>query len=260
MTKSNYHTHTSRCHHAEGSDEDYVLSAIRGGYRTLGFSDHGPWHYASGFVSPTRMLPEELEEYTGSLRRLREKYAGRIDIKIGLECEYYPSMLPQLKEDVEKYGIEYLVFGNHHYHSDETSRYFGMFSTTEKMVRLYEESAIEGMETGLYACLAHPDVFMGSYRCFDRLCEEVTRNICRTANRLHLPLEYNLGCAAYCEATGEQLFPHPDFWQVVAEEGSTAIIGVDAHLPECLEISRYFDKAVQTLDALGIPRLESLDF
>ena len=43
--KTNYHTHTTRCMHATGSDEDYVLSAIKGGYQELGFSDHTPWKY-----------------------------------------------------------------------------------------------------------------------------------------------------------------------------------------------------------------------
>ena len=33
--KTNYHTHTTRCMHATGDDEDYVLSAIKGGYRIL---------------------------------------------------------------------------------------------------------------------------------------------------------------------------------------------------------------------------------
>ena len=29
--KTNYHTHTTRCMHATGDDEDYVLSAIAAG-------------------------------------------------------------------------------------------------------------------------------------------------------------------------------------------------------------------------------------
>ena len=45
--KTNYHTHTTRCMHATGSDEDYVLSAIKGGY----------------YVADMRMLPEELPGY-----------------------------------------------------------------------------------------------------------------------------------------------------------------------------------------------------
>ena len=40
--KTNYHTHTTRCMHAVGSDEEYVLSAIKGGFQILGFSDHTP--------------------------------------------------------------------------------------------------------------------------------------------------------------------------------------------------------------------------
>ena len=36
--KTNYHTHTTRCMHATGDDEDYVLSAIKGGYRGFTFS------------------------------------------------------------------------------------------------------------------------------------------------------------------------------------------------------------------------------
>ena len=58
--KTNYHTHTNRCMHATGSDEDYVLSAIKGGYQELGFSDHTPWKYHTDYVADMRMLPEEL--------------------------------------------------------------------------------------------------------------------------------------------------------------------------------------------------------
>ena len=30
--KYNYHTHTSRCFHARGTDEEYVLAAIEAGF------------------------------------------------------------------------------------------------------------------------------------------------------------------------------------------------------------------------------------
>lgn len=38
----NYHTHTTRCMHAIGSEEEYILAAISAGYTELGFSDHTP--------------------------------------------------------------------------------------------------------------------------------------------------------------------------------------------------------------------------
>ena len=56
----NYHTHTPRCHHAEGSEREYVAAAIEAGFTTLGFSDHAPYLFPSGYVSSIRMLPEEL--------------------------------------------------------------------------------------------------------------------------------------------------------------------------------------------------------
>lgn len=45
MNKNNYHTHTTRCYHASGKDEEYVKAAIKAGIKELGFSDHTPWHY-----------------------------------------------------------------------------------------------------------------------------------------------------------------------------------------------------------------------
>ena len=38
MIKTNWHTHTKRCGHAIGEDEDYVKVAIEGGLKTLGLS------------------------------------------------------------------------------------------------------------------------------------------------------------------------------------------------------------------------------
>ena len=35
--KANYHTHTSRCGHASGRDEQYVLSAAACGFESVGF-------------------------------------------------------------------------------------------------------------------------------------------------------------------------------------------------------------------------------
>ena len=40
MIRNNYHTHTFRCGHAIGNDEEYVIEAIGMGLHTLGFSDH----------------------------------------------------------------------------------------------------------------------------------------------------------------------------------------------------------------------------
>ena len=117
---TNYHTHTTRCGHAEGTEEEYILTALRCGYKVLGFSDHTPWAYATpGFVSHIRMLPAQLDDYVLTLRSLREKYADRLHLHIGLEAEYFPAYLGWLKEETERLGIEYLILGCHYDTTDE---------------------------------------------------------------------------------------------------------------------------------------------
>ena len=110
----NYHTHTSRCKHASGTDEEYVLTAIEQGYAALGFTDHTPWPYANGYVSRIRMDVEQLGDYVASIRALKEKYRGRIELFIGLECEPFPQYYGWLREMKEKYQLDYLILGNSH--------------------------------------------------------------------------------------------------------------------------------------------------
>ena len=77
---ANYHTHTARCHHATGEDKAYVEAAIQNGFQVLGFSDHCPWIFSDGYVSPIRMTPDELDGYVTSLTALKKEYAADITI------------------------------------------------------------------------------------------------------------------------------------------------------------------------------------
>ena len=79
---TNYHTHTTRCLHATGSDEEFVLSAIKGGYQELGFSDHTPWKYHTDYVSDIRMTPEQRMEMG---KKGREKMQKEFSMDIVLK-------------------------------------------------------------------------------------------------------------------------------------------------------------------------------
>jgi len=259
--KTNYHTHTTRCHHAQGSDEDYVLSAIKGGYEELGFSDHTPWKYRSDFVSPIRMTTDELPDYVKSVHSLADKYKSQINIRLGLECEYFPDYIYWLRNMLKEYSIEYAIFGNHYYNSDEKFRYFATHCDSRDMLDLYEESSVEGIESGLFAYMAHPDLFMNSYPEFDHHCTMISRHICRAALRQNLPLEYNLSVRARNDASGQPSYvPSPDFWRIATNEGCTAIIGIDAHSNYDLEKAQYYSQAAKELKGLGIKTIDKLDF
>ncbi len=258
--KANYHTHTARCHHAIGKDEDYVKSAIAAGFDELGFSDHTPWRYHSDFVSHMRMRLEKFQDYKQSVLALKEKYRDQISIKLGLEVEYFPQYMGWLREFLRQEQVDYIIFGNHYYLSDEKRVYFGTACVDERYLELYCEQCIEGMESGLYSYLCHPELFMRGYPRFDERCEKIAYRICEAAKRLNIPLEYNLAGAAYNEINHVHEYPHPRFWEIAREVGNTAIIGSDAHHYEDLRNPYYWDKAQHYLDeVLQIKRIECLE-
>ncbi len=258
--KANYHTHTQRCKHACGSDEDYVLSAIKAGYEELGFSDHTPWKYASDYQPTMRMALSEFAGYKQSILALKEKYKDQISIKLGVEAEYFEAYMPWLKEFVKEQELDYVLFGNHFYQSDETRYYYGRDIQDMEGMERYVNDAIKGMETGLYAYLAHPDLFMRSLREWNEVAEYGARTICAKAKELDMILEYNIAGKMVSERLGREQYPHHRFWEIAAETGCKAIVGMDAHDNKDLEKNEYYDNARAYLKGLGLTVVDTIDF
>lgn len=256
---ANYHTHTARCHHAVGTEEEYIRTALRCGYQVLGFSDHTPWRYADpDFVSRIRMLPQQLPEYVSTLQALREKYADKIHLHIGLEVEYFPAYVDALAEESERLGVEYWVFGCHYDKTDETGIHFGR-SRTDADLGHYIEHVEAGLETGRYLYMAHPDIFLNRWPEFDSSAERACRAVCEAAVRHDTPLEYNLaGLESHGHADGSLGYTNDLFWQVAADYPVKAIVGCDAHAPEELDLVPLLGEKQAYLRGLGIPVLDSL--
>lgn len=248
----NYHTHTSRCRHATGTDEEYVLSAIEAGFEEIGFSDHTPWPFESGYVSPMRMRESELENYVNSVSLLREKYKDKIKIRLGLECEYFKEYIPWLCAMSEKYGIEYFLLGHHFSPNEEHGIYNGRIKTHAE-IEQYKNEVLEAIESGLFFYVAHPDIFMRTYGDFDDYCEKASREIIQKAIETGTPLEYNLLGLTHCKEDGmKEGYPHSQFWRIAGEMGASAVIGIDAHDPKAYLETEKFERAKKTLASLGL--------
>ena len=226
--KVNLHTHTARCGHATGTEEEYVLAAIENGYEKLGFSDHTPFPYEGGYVNRTKMLPEQLPGYIETVLSLKEKYKDSIEILLGLECESVPRFFSYLQE-ISK-DMDYLILGSHGDWSIGHT-YSGRYTKPWQLNR-YLADVVEGMESGLFLYVAHPDLMLGQYPEFDETAEFVSRQLCREANRLNIPLEYNLYGNLKPRPEGTLGYPYPPFWEIAAEENVQAVIGLDAHSAE----------------------------
>lgn len=237
--KRNFHTHTSRCHHAYGKDEEYVISAIENGYEVLGFSDHCSWYYPTGFENPrVRMKASEFDEYKKSILNLKEKYKDKIEIRLGLETEYFPEYMDWLLDFCIEKEIDYMVFGNHYYRSDEIGIYYGFCD--RMYVQHYFDDCIAGMESGMYAYLAHPELIMRNpFLHWDKEVEQGFERVCQKAKELDMPLEYNVLGLQENLRQGVEMYPNSKFWQIASKYQNKAIIGMDAHDPMDLSEDLY---------------------
>lgn len=257
--KYNYHTHTRRCFHARGTDEDYVLSAIDAGYEEIGFSDHTAWKFDSDFISNMRMHESQLKDYCDSVKNLRDKYRDKISIKLGLECEYFRKYIPWLKEAIEENEIDYIILG-HHFSKDEKYGIYNGFISDPESIYNYRDDVVEAMETGLFSYLAHPDLFMRGYSTFDRHCIKVSEDIINTAIKTGTPLEYNLLGLKHGINDGKPGYPHPGFWKIAAELKPETIIGIDAHDPSDYLEEDHIKHGYDTLKTLGLTPVSTIKF
>lgn len=257
--KYNYHTHTSRCFHAKGTDEDYVLAAIEAGFDEIGFADHTAWEFDSDFVSNMRMPESQLKDYCDSIKSLREKYKDKISIKLGLECEYFPKYIPWLRDAIKEHGIDYVILGHHFATDEQGGAYNGFIDTPEDIYR-YRDDVVEAMETGLFSYVAHPDLFMRGYNGFDEHCKKVSQDIINTAVKTGTPLEYNLLGLKHGIADGKPGYPDPDFWAIASELKPKTIVGIDAHDPSHYLEAEHIRRGYETLEKLGLPPVDTIKF
>lgn len=224
---ANYHTHTWHCGHAEGTPREYVESAIAEGVQVLGFTDHAPYAYPNGFISNHRMTQDKVEDYFYTLTDLKKEYADQIQIHIGVEAEYYPELFEQLLVLLRQYPCEYMLLGQHYIGNE----YDDPIMDSDVFLRSYVDQILEGLSTGLYTYLAHPDYAKCRGDDATVYRYEMER-LCRKAKEMGIPLEINLN-----GMRGRQHYPSKAFWQIVGEIGNDVVIGTDHHYPEGIHLA-----------------------
>ncbi len=256
MIKTNWHTHTARCGHAVGTDEEYVISAIQGGLKTLGFSDHAP--YLEPYPSE-RMDYEQLDEYMSSVLSLKEKYKDQIDIYLGMEVEYYPDQWNELSMYRKK--MDYCILGQHNISYNGYSSYN---VKDPKHLSEYVDQLSEACRHGLCDYIAHPDVILYSYPVLDCSVKEAAERIAEISLQYNMPLELNTGSGVHHGmhryADGLRFaYPTRPFFEVFAEKKCPVVIGLDVHDPGLFLTDTDLKRALSVVEGLDINWLENFD-
>ena len=248
---ANYHTHTHRCNHAIGREEDYVQEALKAGIQILGWADHTPYLFPDGYYSHFRMRPIQLPGYIKTIQELQERYAGQIEMPIGLETEYYPKHFGRLLEFLREHPIDYLILGQHFIGNEYDAPYSGLVTEDKAVVRQYCSQSMEAMNTGVFTYFAHPDLihYAGDWKFY----QEAVRPMCAEAKSCGMPLEINL-----LGIREGRHYPNRYFWEVAAEEGCQVVLGCDAHTPQSMNAPEAEREALRLARELGMTVLDTV--
>ncbi len=256
---NNYHTHTWRCKHADGTVTDYAEAAKAAHVQILGISDHTPlpdnrWLFI-------RMEYNEIDAYIQEIEEARENVSD-ITLLQGLECDWASEYKNYYQEELlGKRDFDYLIGAVHWfpYHGDWL--YTGDIEHASHL-KAFSSHIIKAMESGLFSFIAHPDSFGIGYKPWDENTESCSRDIIAAAKELHISLEingYGLRKPDVVTPTGKRKqYPLLPFWEIAGGEGISAVCNSDAHTPgdaaASLEEARTLAKkySVQILDELPL--------
>ena len=191
-------------------------------------------------------------EYVYAIRELGKEYASDIKLYVGFEAEYIPEFFKEQKAMFDRLGCDYMIMGQHFMKSEQTGPYTGTPTDDESRIREYVDIVIEGMKTGMYSYLAHPDLI--NYQGLDSVYEWEMTRMCKALKELDIPLEINmLGISA-----GKH-YPTDRFWCIPHDIGNKVILGLDAHTVDNICDVESYEKAldiVRKYDLNLIDRIE----
>lgn len=257
---ADYHVHTPYCGHARGAIIEYVQTALRLGFREIGFADHLGRYYLSG--SQRRryfdwgMDERNLARYYTELLELREVFGESIRIRIGLEVDYVEGTEDLLEPIVRSYPFDYLLcsihcipqFGWKHLAS------YGKTADTSIIYKEYFRVARSALRCGLFNALAHPDFIwryvgwpaVDAHMPFVEMAETA-----RTAAQSSCCIEINANGYLWSQANElDRGDPFDALIDTCREHQVSLSLGSDAHEPAM--VGKLFPEIVGLLKKKGI--------
>ena len=242
------HMHTPLCRHATGEPEAYAQVAHRRGLAGIVMTCHNPM--PDGFAAGVRMAPEEFGEYVGIVDRARQAWQGRVDVRLGLECDFMPGFESWLARQIDSADLQYVLGSVHPF----TFEYESAFDTDDPVAfqRTYFEQLALAAETGLFDCLSHPDLVKNANPDawkIDRILDSIRACLDRVA-RTGLAMELNT--SGWYKSLPEAN-PAPAILREMRRRDIPVVIGSDAHSPD--RVGDLFEKAMALLEEAGYSQI-----
>ena len=243
------HMHTPLCKHARGAPSAYAAQAERVGLRGITFTCHNPM--PENWDAGVRMTLAQLPQYVDMIGAARAEYAGRVDVRLGLESDYFPGTEGWVADVHSQADFSYIL-GSVHALTKEFKARYQNGRTRLEYERSYFESLADAAETGLYDCLSHPDIVKiahpKQYDVADHL--DTIRPILDRIARTGVAMELN---TSGLNKPYPEMNPGAVMLSEMAQRGIPVVIGSDSHDPH--RVGADFDKALANLQNAGYERV-----
>ena len=260
MIQADMHMHTWFSTDSEACPRDMADEAVRKGLKTICFTDH--------FDKDDLEWGEEgifdVDAYFVEMQKLQEEYAGKLNIRIGIELGLRTYLKDYYEELTKKYPFDFVIGSVHNVpykkdaegnilYTDPAAEKLFTDRTDKEAYRLMMETTLENVRTSdCFQTLGHLDYVVRygksrekeySYTDYADIIDEILKLLIEKEKGLEVNsagLKYGLPFA----------HPHPDVLKHYRELGGEIItIGADAHKPE--HIAYHFAKAEEILKSCG---------
>lgn len=260
MIQADMHMHTWFSTDSEACPRDMADEAVRKGLKTICFTDH--------FDKDDLEWGEEgifdVDAYFAEMQKLQEEYAGKLNIRIGIELGLRTYLKDYYEELTKKYPFDFVIGSVHNVpykkdaegnilYTDPAAEKLFTDRTDKEAYRLMMETTLQNVRTlGCFQTLGHLDYVVRygksrekeySYTEYADMIDEILKLLIEKGKGLEVNsagLKYGLPFA----------HPHPDVLKRYRELGGEIItIGADAHKPE--HIAYDFAKAEEILKSCG---------
>ncbi|HEY5753447.1 MAG TPA: histidinol-phosphatase [Chthoniobacterales bacterium] len=220
------HMHTPLCNHSSGMPGDYAAVAEKRNLKGIIVTCHAPM--PNGYSANVRMRPEEFGEYVALVDETSKEWAGRVDVRLGLESEYVPGYESWIEKLHQRAGFHHVLGSVHCQVSEYVAAYFK--GDWLDFQRTYFRHLAEAAETGFYDTLSHPDLVKNEAPDewqLDRIMDDIRRSLDRIASA-GTAMELN---TSGLNKTIPEMNPGQPILREMCVRNIPVVIGADAHRP-----------------------------